>query len=601
MKYKIVALLVLLIITACSSNIVKNKESLKVLNPVNKPDNEKLALERFIDGSILETKGKTAEAILEYLEALKYDQQAGINYTLAKNYFKLSKLSPALSYIKDAVNDDPENIDYLTLEGGIFSASHLDDSAMVCYKRVISLDSSNASAYFSLAQLYESKNPTEALNLYKKIINIVGPEWSILVHLVELNEKMGNIKETINTVEELIKLNPSELSLLRVLIDSYIKINEYDKAIKKADDALVSFPHDAGLIELKGNALVQKGLWKEASGQYMKLIKNPDVNIETKIRIGTSFFTASEKDSSNLDMSREMFEEIDKDSTVWQVNAYLGEIALRQKDDSTAIEHFKVAAGLADWNVQVWLRLGGVLFDKRKYDDAIKYLSKASIKFPNDFGINLIYGLSLSQSNQHSKAEEYLQRALNIKPDDLTALSALGYTLNQLKEDEKALVHLEKALSIDPNNLQVISIIALINESRKNYHVSDSLYQRALKIDSANVLMLNNFAYSLAERKIRLHEALSMSKKAVESEPKNASYLDTIGWVYFQLEDYKHAETNIEEAIKFEGKNATILDHLGDIYFKLKNKSKAVEFWQKAFDLDQTKIEIKQKIEKGEL
>jgi tetratricopeptide (TPR) repeat protein len=92
-----------------------------------------------------------------------------------------------------------------------------------------------------------------------------------------------------------------------------------------------------------------------------------------------------------------------------------------------------------------------------------------------------------------------------------------------------------------------------------------------------------------------------MSKKAVETEPKNASYLDTYGWVYFQLEDYNQAKTNIEEAIKYEGKNGTILEHLGDIYFKLKDKSKAIELWQKAFDQDQTKIEIKQKIEKGEL
>jgi tetratricopeptide (TPR) repeat protein len=601
MKYNICALLLLLIITACSSNVVKEKISLNVLNADNQQEDSKLALESFIEGSILESKGQTAEAILEYLEALKYDEQGGIYYTLAKNYFKLNKLTPALRYVKEAVNDDPENIDYLTLEGGIFVASHLEDSAAVCYKRIISLDPSNAPAYFGLAQLYEVKNPSEALKLYKKIIDIIGPEWSVLVHVVDLNEKMGNIPETIKTVEELIRLNPSELSLQKVLIDSYIKIKEYDKAIKKVDDALISFPDDNSLIELKGNALIQKGMWKEASVQYMQLMKKHDFNFDAKIRIGISFFTDSEKDTNNLVIAKQMFEEIDKDSINWQVKAYLGEIALRQKDDSTAIEHFKIAANLADWNAQIWLRLGGLLFDKRKYDEAIKYLSKAAVKFPNEFGINLIYGLSLSQSNQNALAEEFLQRALNLKPDDITTLSALGYTLNQLKEDNKALVILDKALSIDPKNLQVISIIALINETRKNYQVSDSLYLQALKIDTANALILNNYAYSLAERKIRLQEALSMSKKAVEIEPKNASYLDTFGWIYFQLEDYKQAKTNIEEAIKYESNNPTIIDHLGDIYFKLKDKTKALELWQKAFDLDQTKIEIKQKIEKGEL
>jgi tetratricopeptide (TPR) repeat protein len=112
---------------------------------------------------------------------------------------------------------------------------------------------------------------------------------------------------------------------------------------------------------------------------------------------------------------------------------------------------------------------------------------------------------------------------------------------------------------------------------------------------------MNNFAYSLAERGIRLQDALTMSKKAIEAEPKNSSYLDTIGWIYFRLGDYKKAKKNIEEAVKLESKNATLLDHLGDVHFKLGEKSKAFDLWKNAFELDSTKIEIKMKIEKGEL
>jgi Tfp pilus assembly protein PilF len=173
--------------------------------------------------------------------------------------------------------------------------------------------------------------------------------------------------------------------------------------------------------------------------------------------------------------------------------------------------------------------------------------------------------------------------------------------LNQLKEDDEALVHLGKAFSIEPANLQVLSIIALIHESRKNYVASDSLYKQAVKIDSSNVLILNNYAYSLAERGINLQEALSMAKKAVKKEPKNSSYMDTIGWIYFRLGDYKKARTNIEEATKIEDKNATLLDHLGDVYFRLGNRVKAIQLWKKAFELDSTKNEIKNKIEKGVL
>ncbi len=602
MKKLLIIIYVASLLTGCSQEVVKQAKSSEAPSvKLNRADKEKIAEQNFIDGCVLETKGQFNDAIAKYLTALKYDQKAGIYYTVAKNYFRLNKLSSAINFAQQAVRNDSGNVEYMTLLASIYSSSHLEDSSAAVYNQIIKLDSTAYTAYFSLAQIYEAKRPTEALKLYKKVIDLIGPEWSVLVRLVALNERMGNIQETVKMVAELVKLNPSNLQLQKVLIDAYIKTKEYDKALLMVNESLASFPDDFDLLELKGRVMIEKGDWKDASGEYLKLVANPQVNMEAKIRIGTSFFAASEKDSNNLHIAKEIFQTIDKDTADWQVNAYLGEIGIREKQDSIAIEYLKKAAGLAEWNAQVWVRLGGLLFDNRKYKDAVSYMSKAYSKFPNDFAVNLIYGLALSQENDHLKAKEALQRALKINPDDVTALSAMGYTLNQLKNDEEALTYLQKALSIDPNNIQVLSITAMIHESKKEYKISDSLYTKALKLDSTNALILNNFAYSLSERGIDLQNALEMSKKAVAQEPKNASYLDTIGWIYFKLDSLDNAKKNVETASNMEEKNATILDHLGDIYFKLGQKEKAKQLWNKAYSLDQSKAEIKRKIDKGEL
>jgi tetratricopeptide (TPR) repeat protein len=599
MKRLIYLLLAIPLLVACSSEVVK--EIPQVKNEKHRVNPKQLATEFFIDGSIAETKGLLNEAVEKYLEAYKNDSRPGIANSIAKNYFRLNKLGPALEYSKLATTGEPKNVDYLLLLASIYTNSHFEDSSAVVFKKVIELDSTNATAYFNLAQLYESKRPSEALVLFKKVIDLIGPEWNVLVHLVDINERLGNIDETIKTVEELISLNSSDLNLQKVLVEAYMKSNKLDKALNTLDAAMISFPDDLNLIELRGALYVHKGELKKAANEYIKLVKSKELPFEEKIKVGLSFLTEAEKDSANLPLAKNIFEVIDKDSSDWQVKAYLGEIAIRQQKDSVAIRYLEKSTELAEWNAQVWSRLGGLLFDSRKYKEAIRFMDKAVQKFPNDFPINLIYGLSLSQDNSHEKAKEYFQRALKINPDDVTALGALGFTLNQLKEEDEAIKVLNKALSIDPKNIQALSLSALINETKRNFQVSDSLYQVALKSDSSNSLILNNLAYSYADRGIKLNEALLMAKQAIAKDPTNSSFLDTIGWIYYKLGEYKKAKENIEAAVKLEVGNPTLLEHLGDVYSKLKDKKKAIEYWKKAFSLDETKTEIKIKIEKGEV
>lgn len=587
----------LLIAIGCSKEIVKENEQTNEI----KVDNKKLAQELFIDASIFEAKGEIDNALEKYIEANKLDPQPGIAFTIAKNFYKKNKLSFALDYSKQAIQKEPENVEYLLLLGSIYDASRLPDSASVVYNKIISVDSSNVTALFNLATNYEAKRPNEAIQLYKKIIQLIGPEWNVLVRLVDLNDRMGNIDETIKYFEELITLNPSDLNLQKVLIDSYLKTKRYDQALKKIDEALISFPDDLNLIEYKAMALAQKGDYKSSTEQYLKLIKNKEIPFDRKIGVGLSFLLDAQKDSTKLEYAKNIFETLDRDSTDWQVKAYLGEIAIRQNDDSTAIKYFKEATKLAEWNAQVWTRLGGLLFDAHKYKDAIYFMNQAVEKFPNDFVVNLIYGLSLSQNNEHEKAVEILKRALKIDANDVTALAAIGYSLNQLQQNDEALNYLNRALNFDPKSLQVISIKALIHENRKEYEISDSLYLKALEIDSTNVLILNNLAYSYSERGINLKQAFEMSKKAIDKEPENASYLDTFGWVNYKLGDYKTAKEFLEKAVNIEPANSTLLDHLGDVYFKFGNKKKALELWNKAFELDKSKTEIQIKIQKGEL
>lgn len=278
MKYKILSIIIIAVaVWGCSANI--NNENSNSANDAAKSASKKLALDKFIQGSIYETKGQFNEAVGEFLEAAKYDPQPGVYYAIAKNYYRLNKLSSSLKFAKEACDGEPYNIEYLQMLASVYSASLLADSSIGVYEKIVKIDSTNAAAYFQLAQLYEAKRPNQALDYYKKVIDLIGPEWTVLVRLVDLNERMGNINETIKMVEELIKLNPSDLQLQKVLIDSYIKTKKYDMALKVTEEALISFPDDLGLLELKGNIFLQQSQWHNAFEEYLKIVHDKSVSI----------------------------------------------------------------------------------------------------------------------------------------------------------------------------------------------------------------------------------------------------------------------------------------------------------------------------------
>jgi Tfp pilus assembly protein PilF len=96
----------------------------------------------------------------------------------------------------------------------------------------------------------------------------------------------------------------------------------------------------------------------------------------------------------------------------------------------------------------------------------------------------------------------------------------------------------------------------------------------------------NDLGYLYADQGTNLEKARKMIKKAIKSEPENAAYLDSMGWVLFKLGEHKEAITWLKKATKLKtGNDATIWEHLGDCYGAIKETSDATKAWKKALEL----------------
>jgi len=97
--------------------------------------------------------------------------------------------------------------------------------------------------------------------------------------------------------------------------------------------------------------------------------------------------------------------------------------------------------------------------------------------------------------------------------------------------------------------------------------------------------VLNYLGYMLADHGTKLDEALAMIKKAIDLEPANGAYLDSLGWAYFKLGKYELAEDNLIKASQHVmGADPTVQEHLGDLYQKTGRLKLAASHWERAVD-----------------
>ena len=109
-----------------------------------------------------------------------------------------------------------------------------------------------------------------------------------------------------------------------------------------------------------------------------------------------------------------------------------------------------------------------------------------------------------------------------------------------------------------------------------------------------------------AERGERLDEAITLVQRALKIEPGNPSYLDSLGWAYFQQGQIDLADPPLTEAADKLKDSSVVQDHLGDLRFKQRRFADAAAAWERALggdgqSIDRAKIEGKIREARGRM
>jgi tetratricopeptide (TPR) repeat protein len=515
----------LVVITACSSEKIPtiSRSFIEYLNDTiplhrdNYKDGQNDATDYFINGAQLEQQQYYADAIIEYLEALRLDTNAVIYYALGKNYYFLKRYGRAEEYLAKSVELDSTMTPALKKLGDLYLHTYRRRDAQRVFEELAEINP-NIENINKLAYLYEFSEPEKAAELYEQLRE-KNENYFILIKLASIYQELGDTTLYIERLEQAYSYSKDDGETVIQLITAYLASGQIDKALN--------------LLERTNERMLTPEL------EYLYLSLGSSLMDKYD-----STYSPFKKSFTGLIDSRFYYN--------WQLQSMAGIIASQINDTLAAEKFFKRAMNAADSIPEISLQLANHYIVAGKNAKAIKILDEYISAFPSDERFPNLMGMAYYMSDSIKKAINCFHKSININPENSEAFTQLGIAYDRLGK----------------------------------YDSSDFYYERVLELDMFDPLVNNNYAYSLSLRNKDLDRALKMSKRALQSDPDNASYLDTYGWILFGQEKYDDALEYINKAIEAGGASAEVYLHLGEIYLKKGEKESAIEAWNKGLKLE---------------
>jgi len=221
--------------------------------------------------------------------------------------------------------------------------------------------------------------------------------------------------------------------------------------------------------------------------------------------------------------------------------------------------------------------MGGKEFSKAQdeADAAIK-------KYPNDREVRVGRASLLAEMGKTDAAVADVKKLLDGKDDRAIelALSELYVKGRKFDDAAKALDAAEKMSESQEDKIDVWFKRGAMFERQKNIAAAETEFRKVLAVMPDNPATLNYLGYMLTDRNMRLPEALAMIQKALDRDPNNGAYLDSLGWAYFRLNRIPEAEDAMRRAVELTPHDPTMRDHYAEVLFKATKVREAIAQWE---------------------
>ncbi len=576
---------------------------------------------------IAASRGRLSEALNEIRAATAFvPQSAGLRAESASLLLALGRGAEAERLARQAIEIDPDATTAIRVLGDLAARRALgtdtDEAsrgeAIRHYEKLSRSPDVEDDVFPILARLRLMAGDAEGAVAAARTLASRRPgDASAARLLAQYLDRNGKKGEAVTSLAAFLAGSPDAEELIPLLGDLARESEEWLPVVTATSKMVEAAPERPAARALRGEALLRLGRAREAMADLEKVRTLAPDNRLALLELASAY-----GDVGRLTEAAGLLRDLARDLPEHPgVRIFLGEILARQGDWDGAAESFgaalrAVGSAAADGMERrdgIRHRIASLWLGRSNPEEAVKAL--AALERPDD-AASLELRARAALDAGDPKEVEVLARKLRNKGEAGLAAALEGETLAGAgKLDRARAKFAEAAVALggsvwgraaescraaghpdegekwlrewtqkEPERGEAHFRLGAFLERQKRYDEADAELGAAIRIDPKDAVSLNYLGYSLAERGQHLDDAIGFVRRALDEDPWNGAYLDSLGWVLFRMGRFDEAREPLERAVNEFPRDPTVLEHLGDLYSRIGERDRAVSVWRRALE-----------------
>jgi tetratricopeptide (TPR) repeat protein len=506
--------------------------------------------------AVLNARGATADPVL-FL-------------TLGRLYLRTSDVDKAIALLERFNQQEPDTLDGTALLAEAYTEAGRTGDAIPLLARTAEHE---PSLYPPLAELYERAGRwQDAADSYRRATEqgAGGPEVKRRWAAALLNSpRPGDPAKARDLLQQIVTDNPKDVRAVYLLAQAQRQSSDFTAAEATARRLMALDPDGVS----GPYALAQVF---DDQHEYRKVVETLQPVVDR--------FPAGQAAAKGIDLT--------------PVLVHLGFAYLDLDEPDRAMAVLQRAKQGAAGNATIDVGLVQAELAAKRYAQAADQARQARAQHPDDYRLARLEAEALRQGGEMDRGVSILQQVQQAHPEDPSNYVALAELLMSGARNEQAAAVLQQAREKFPDDLAVLFDLGSAYEREKRFDAAETAFKGVLARDPLHAQALNYLGYMLADRGLRLPESVDYIRRALQVDPNNPAYLDSLGWAYFKMNRLDLAEPNLRRAATERPRDWAVQDHWGDLLAKLGRRGDAIAAWKRALagqgdDIDRQAIEAK--------